>query len=168
MKTLIAYFSHSGENWYKNGLKNLNIGNCEILAKDLQESIGGDIFRIETKNVYPSGYYDCCNEAKKEIGKRPELKEILKNVSDYQKILLVYPIWWGTCPMAVFTFLESFDTSGKEIVLFATHEGSGFAESEMDVKKSCPKAIISRGFEMNGYKIALSKQYILDFEKKME
>ncbi len=68
----------------------------------------------------------------------------------YDVIFLGYPDWWGTMPMPVFTFLESYDFSGKTIVPFCTHEGSGMGHSEQDIAKACPKAIVLRGIAIHG------------------
>jgi len=74
------------------------------------------------------------------LNARPELTNTVENMESYDVIYLGYPNWWGTMPMAVFTFLESYDFSGKTIIPFCTHEGSGIGNSERDIKKLCPKA----------------------------
>jgi len=81
---------------------------------------------------------------------RPELRGQLPDMSSYDTIVLGYPCWWGTMPQAVFTFLESADFSGKKILPFCTHEGSGMGRSESDIKKLCPKATVARGLAITG------------------
>ena len=71
-------------------------------------------------------------------------------MADYDVIYLGYPNWWGTFPMAVFTFLESYDFTGKTIVPFCTHEGSGLGSSERDIKQLCPNAKILSGIAIRG------------------
>lgn len=74
----------------------------------------------------------------------------IPSISDYDTIILGYPCWWGTMPQAVFTFLESADFSGKKILPFCTHEGSGMGRSETDIKKLCPTATVAKGLAING------------------
>ena len=151
-KTLIAYFSHTGENYFGGTIKNISKGNTEVVAEFAQKATGGDLFEIKTVKTYPINYKECCDEAQKEgrENARPELKDSLPNIADYDTIILGYPCWWGTMPQAVFTFLESADFSGKKILPFCTHEGSGMGRSESDIKKLCPTADVVRGLAING------------------
>ena len=91
------------------------------------------------------------NVAKLELRQnvRPELSETVKNMEDYDTIYLGFPNWWETFPMAVFTFLESYNFSGKTIIPFCTHEGSGMG-GERDIKNLCPNAVIQKGIAIKG------------------
>lgn len=151
-KILIAYFSRKGENYLNGKIVNLNIGNTEVVAKKIQELTGGDLFRIETVQLYPADYNTTTKIAleEKRNHARPELKETVKNINFYDTVYLGYPNWWGTFPMAVFTFLESYDFSGKTIAPFCTHEGSGLGSSERDIRKLCPGAGILPGLAIRG------------------
>lgn len=91
---------------------------------------------------------------------RPELRGTLPDLSGYDTIVLGYPCWWGTMPQAVFTFLESADFSGKKILPFCTHEGSGMGRSESDIKKLCPAATVARGLAITGSSCASSEAAI--------
>ena len=95
------------------------------------------LFEIITIKPYPEDYYEATRVAKDELKKnaRPELIQAIKNMDDYDIIYLGYPNWWGTFPMAVSTFLESYDFSGITIIPFCTHEGSGIGRSEQDIRK---------------------------------
>jgi flavodoxin len=126
-KCLIAYYSREGNNYVSGSIVNLPIGNTEVIAKMIQEMTEGDLFRIDTVNSYPEDYTETTEVAKKELddNARPELSNNVKNMDSYNVIFLGYPIWWRTMPMALFTFLEEYDFSGKTIIPFCTHEGSG-------------------------------------------
>ena len=149
---LVAYFSRNGENYTKNGIENLRVGNTEVVAKKIAEFTGADMFKIETVNDYPVNYYETTNVAQEELRRnfRPELKKYLTDIEKYDTIYLGYPNWWGTMPMAVFTFLESVDLTGKVIKPFCTHEGSGLGNSEEDLKRYFPNAIIKKGLPIRG------------------
>lgn len=152
MKTLIAYFSHTGENYFGGSIRNISKGNTEVVAEFAQKAIEGDIFEIRTVKEYPVNYKECTEVAATEgkANARPKLSGILPNIAEYDTIILGYPCWWGTMPQAVFTFLESADFSGKKILPFCTHEGSGMGRSESDIKKLCPNATVAKGLAING------------------
>jgi flavodoxin len=151
-KTLIAYYSRKGQNYVGGSIVNLPVGNTEIVAKKIQAMIGGDLFEIDTVEAYPIDYTETTNVAmnEKRENARPELTETVDNMDSYDVIYLGYPNWWGTFPMAVFTFLESYDFSGKTIIPFCTHEGSGLGNSERDIKKLCTKANVESGLAIRG------------------
>ena len=150
--SLIAYYSRKGNNYMGGKIVNLPIGNTEVVATKIQKLTGGDLFQIETVKAYPADYIETTTVAMDEKKKnaRPELTEKIDNMDSYNVIYLGYPNWWGTFPMAVFTFLESYDFSGKTIIPFCTHEGSGLSNSERDIKKLCPNANVKSGFAIRG------------------
>ena len=152
MKKLIAYFSRSGNNYVNGTIKNLEVGNTEIAAKMIKEITGSDIFKIEPIRVYSIDYSRCIEEAKDDLNRdaRPELKDYLDSIEEYDVIYLGYPNYWGTMPMAVFTFLEKYDFSNKIIKPFCTHEGSGAGSSINDIKKICPQAKIKSALSIHG------------------
>lgn len=158
---LVAYFSRAGENYTKNGIENLRVGNTEVAAKVIAELTGADLFKIETVSDYPVDYQETTRVAQEELRDhvRPTLKNYLADYQKYDTIYLGYPNWWGTMPMAVFTFLESMDLTGKTIKPFCTHEGSGMGNSENDLKNYFPDAIIKEGLPIRGSDVnnALSK-----------
>src|SRR5699024_4482859 len=108
-------------------IKNLSKGNTEIVAEMIADITGGDLFQVETVKAYPDDYYECIDEAKKELreGARPELKKFCDNLNNYKNLIIGYPNWWGSMPMAMYTFLEHYDLTGKRIIPFCTNEGSG-------------------------------------------
>jgi flavodoxin len=151
-KCLIAYYSRKGNNYAGGSIVNLPIGNTEVIAKIIQEMTDGDLFHIDTVNSYPEDYTETTNVAKKEQNDnaRPELSNNVKNMDSYNVIFLGYPNWYGTMPMALFTFLEEYDFSEKTIIPFCTHEGSGMGQSENDIKKLCPKSNVLKGQPIRG------------------
>jgi len=167
-KSLIAYYSRKGNNYMGGKIVNLPIGNTEVVATKIQKLTGSDLFQIETVKTYPVDYTETTTVAMDEKKKnaRPELTERVDNMDSYDVIYLGYPNWWGTFPMAVFTFLESYDFSGKTIIPFCTHEGSGLGNSERDIKKLCPNAIVKSGLAIRGGSVKNADNEITDWIKK--
>jgi len=151
-KILIAYYSRKGQNYVGNRIVNLPVGNTEVAAKMAQELTGGDLFEIQTVKSYPVDYNETTEIAtvEKRTNARPELSTHVNNMDQYDTIILGYPNWWGTFPMAVFTFLEEYDFTGKTILPFCTHEGSGLGGSERDIRKLCPNANVLPGLAIRG------------------
>lgn len=137
-KPLVAYFSKSG--------------NTETIAKIIHELTEGDIYHIETVKSYPVDYKQTTEVAKKELrtNDRPKLKEHELNISKYDIIFLGYPNWWGTMPMAVYTFLESQDFSETTIIPFCTHGGGGVGKSVQEIRECCPKANVGEVLSIYG------------------
>ncbi len=137
-KTLVAFFSHSG--------------NTKVVAKNIKENVSGDLFQIETVELYPADYNAVVDKARKEktADYRPKLATKIQNMDSYDVIFIGYPNWFGTIPMEVFTFFEEYDFSGKTIVPFCTHEGSGLGQSERDIKKLCPNSGVLKGLAIRG------------------
>lgn len=139
-------------------IRNLEIGNTEVVAAIIQELTGAKMFKIEPLNPYSKDYNECISQAQddQKQNARPELKQYPKGIESYDTIYLGYPNYWGTMPMAVFTFLEHFDFTRKVIRPFCTHEGSGFGNSVNDIKRLCPSAILKSGLEIYGGRIQKS------------
>ena len=150
-KILVVYFSRKGRNYSNGAIANLKQGNTAAVAEKIAALLGAKTFEIETVKDYPVDYYECTAAAKAELeaNARPALKQN-GDVAGYDLILLGYPNWWGTAPMAVRTFLESHDFSGKTILPFCTHGGGGLGRSEADVKKLAPGAAVGRGLAIDG------------------
>lgn len=148
-KILIAYFSRTGENY---NVGNIEKGNTQIIAEMISEQTDGTLFRIQTVNPYPEDYMECTKIAQKEKDDdaRPELVNNVDNMNNYDVIFLGYPIWWGDMPMAVYTFMENYDFSGKTIVPFCTNEGSGLSDTVDNIKKACPDSSVLDGLAIQG------------------
>jgi flavodoxin len=137
-KILVAYFSHSG--------------NTRTVAEQIHKAVGGDLFEIKTVNAYPKDYNTVVDQAKREqaANTRPVLSSQVSNLNSYDVIFLGYPNWWGTLPMAMFTFLESYNFAGKTIIPFCTHEGSALGRSVNDIRKLAPQAAVRDGLAVRG------------------
>ena len=125
---LVVYFSHTG--------------NTREIADMIHLNTGGDISEIRAVKTYPDDYEALKKVAKQELnsGDNPALKTKISNIRSYNIIFIGYPIWWGTFPAPVRTFLSENDLSGKTIVPFSTHLGSGLGRSVSDISKLCPKS----------------------------
>lgn len=166
-KILIAYYSRAGQNYVSGAIKNLARGNTEIVAEFIQKAVGGELFKIDTVKNYPVDYTECTEVAKDELRAkaRPELKNYLDSLAEYDTIFLGYPIWWGAPPMAVATFLEHYDFAGKKVIPFATHEGSGLGGSVGFIKKIIPAANVKSGLAIQGASAARSEGEAARFAK---
>lgn len=152
MAELIAFYSRADENYFGGAMRYVEVGNTEKVAKMIADITGADTFKIEQMIPYAADYNTCIEEAKKDLksNARPELVSIPDSIAQYDEIYLGYPNYWGTMPMAVYTFLESFDFTGKTIHPFCTHEGSGLSSTESDIKKTAKGAIVTKGLAING------------------
>lgn len=153
-KTLVAYFSHSG--------------NSQVIAREFAEVLDGDLFEIKARHTYSSQYNTVVEEAKRELNAkaRPTLVDPLPDLKEYNTIVIGYPNWWGTMPMPCFTFLESADFSHKTIIPFCTHEGSGMGRSERDLQDLCPSAQVLKGFAIRGSTVLQARQSIINYLKE--
>lgn len=151
-KCLIAYYSRKGNNYVNGSIVNLPVGNTEVAATTIRELTGGDGFKIATVEDYPPDYEKTTEIARQELRQnaRPALSGRVENMAGYGVVLLGYPNWWGTMPMAVHAFLETYDFSGKTILPFCTHEGSGMGRSEGDIRRLCPGAKVQKGLSIRG------------------
>ena len=169
-KSLIVYFSRKGNNYVGGSIVNLPTGNTELIAKKIQELTGSEIFKIKTIRSYPEDYTEATNVAKEEQREnaRPELTELVDDMDSYDVIYIGYPIWYGTMPMAVFSFLETYDFSGKTIIPFCTHEGSGMGSNERDIKKLCPSANVLSGLAIRGSSVERADKDVANWLKKLD
>lgn len=168
-KSLSVYYSRKGSNYVGGSIVNLPIGNTEVIARKIQNLTGSDLSQIETVKPYPEDYTETTRVAQDELSSnaRPELTETVTDMASYEVIYLGYPNWWGTMPMAVFTFLESYDFSGKTIVPYCTHEGSGLGNSERDIKKLCPIAKVLPGLAIKGGTVGSADKDLESWLKKL-
>ena len=145
-KKLVAYFSASGT--------------TARLAKNIADTLGGDLFAIEPVEPYTSADLNWMDKKARSTvemqdkASRPAIVTGDVDVSGYDTILLGFPIWWYIAPTIINTFLEAYDFSGKTIVLFATSGGSGFGKALVYLQKSAPGATIQEGKLLNGHQTA--------------
>lgn len=137
-KILVAYFSKTG--------------NTEAVANMIAETTGADLFKVKTVIPYPEDYNKTVDIAREEQDNdaRPELSNHVENMDQYDVVFVGYPNWWGTMPMAMFTFLEEYDFTGKTIIPFCTHGGSALGNSEGDIESLCPDSELREGLAVSG------------------
>lgn len=141
-RRLVAYFSASGT--------------TAAAAKTLAEAAGASLYEIRPQVPYTPADLDWTNKKSRSSVEmsdksfRPPLADRDAHVEDYDTVFLGFPIWWYTAPTIVNTFLESYDFTGKTIILFATSGGSGFGKTAADLAASVPGAVIRDGKLLNG------------------
>ena len=141
-KKLVAYFSASGV--------------TEAVAKSLAKGADADLYQIRPEIPYTSADLDWMNKKSRssvemnDPSSRPGIFKGDLDISDYDVIFLGFPIWWYTAPHIIRTFLESYDFTGKTIILFATSGGSGLGKTAAELSSSCPGAKIIDGKLLNG------------------
>ena len=150
-KALVIFFSHAGENY---SVGNIEEGNTKIVADYISEITGADQFEIVAEKNYDMPYMDLIKVAQDEAkaGELPAYKGDV-DVTPYDVVFIGGPIWWGTYPQVMFSFFKDHDLSGKTVIPFTTHEGSGLASTVRDVKKALPKATVKDGFAIYGHEV---------------
>lgn len=149
-KILIAYFSRAGENY---GVGTVKKGNTRVLAEIIESELNNaDMFEITTVTPYPKSYDEATAIAQQEQKQkaRPKLSASVDNFDDYDTVFIGYPIWYSDMPMPIYTFLESYDFSGKTVIPFCTHAGSGLASTEQTIKDTLTDAKVLPGLAVKG------------------
>ena len=147
MAILIAYYSRAGENYFGGAYRRIAFGNTEKAAKMLTDLTGGKLYQIRQAQPYAEDYQTCIAEAKADLQKnaRPAVPDLPEDLAAYDEIYLGYPNYWGTMPMAVYTFLEHYDLTGKIIRPFCTHEGSGLSGTVGSIRAAASGATVLDG-----------------------
>ena len=159
-KSLIIYFSRADENY---AVGYIDKGNTEIVAEFVQELTGADMFKVEPLVPYAKDYSTCIQEAKKRIGNAP-IKEKLSDISAYNTVFVMSPIYWGTYAPEVETALDGLDFTDKTVRVISTHEGSGLASMVSDVKRMCPGAnVLKNGLAIKGSQAKNSKAKVAEW-----
>lgn len=165
---LVLYFSRKGQNYMDGEIVELEKGNTELVAEYIRDAVGADLFEIETVKEYPADYMECTEVAKQEQrdNARPKLKAYLRDVRDYDNIVIAGPCWWGTYPCAVFTQLEKLNFRGTRVFPVMTHEGSGEAKSREELKKFCTGAKVEKAFAIKGSDVPESEEKVAAWAMK--
>ncbi|MGQ9515319.1 MAG: flavodoxin [Thermoproteota archaeon] len=152
---LVAYFSHSG--------------NTRVIANQIHDGVGGDIFEIVAKDPYPSDYDEVVKQARKELKEqyRPKLKTKVDNMEAYDVVFVGYPNWCSTIPMPVATFLSEYDFSGKTIIPFCTHGGSRLGRSVSDIKELCPHSTILDGLPVRDRDVKSAQSEVSEWLREL-
>ena len=161
-RILVACLSRAGENYNVGQTREgsasaayagyIEKGNTAIMAALIAELTGGDLFEITTVTPYPEDYASMLRVAQEEIDSdaRPELAAAVENMADYDVIFIGYPIWHGRMPQAIYTFMESYDLTGKTVIPFNTHEGSGQSGTQQVIEKALPGSTVLQGLAIQG------------------
>ncbi len=141
-KTLILYFSHSG--------------NTRKVAEQIHARVGGELIELRTVVPYPRDYNAVVDQAQQEQQNdaRPQISTEIPDLDACDTVFIGFPNWWGTMPMPFFTLLEKYDLGNRTVIPFCTHEGSRLGRSERDLKRLCPRARLLEGFEVRGSRAA--------------
>ena len=165
MAKLVAFYSRADENYFGGQYRYIEVGNTEKVAHLIAEITGAELFKIEQAIPYSAQYQTCIEEAKRDLKakNRPELVNLPANMESYDEIYLGYPNYWGTMPMAVYTFLEHFDFNGKTIHPFCTHEGSGLSGTVKDIEKTCTGVTVTKGLAIQGSHVDHAESSVRDW-----
>ena len=164
-KALVIFFSHAGENY---SVGNIEVGNTKIVADYISDITGADQFEIVAEKDYDMPYMELIKVAQDEAkaGELPAYKGDV-DVAPYDLIFIGGPIWWGTYPQVMFTFFKDHDLSGKTVIPFTTHEGSGLASTVQDVKKAWPRATVEDGFAIYGHEVRTGRAKVGKWLKRL-
>lgn len=146
------------------------VGNTQFIAQAIQQAVGGDLFAIETVQQYPGTHDELLDFAYNELREnaRPDLASQIENLDDYNTIFLGYPNWNSDLPMPLYTFLESYDFSGKTIIPFVTHGGSGFSRTVSTIQELQPEAAVSEdGLSISRGDVADAAQQAMDWASSL-
>ena len=147
---LVVYFSRTGEQ-YTVGV--IDKGNTAIVAEMIAEQTGADLFEVmPADDHYPMTYDELTDMAKREQDEkaRPAYAGSLPDLSQYDTVFIGAPVWWGDWPMILYTVFENNDFSGKKLIPFSTHEGSGLAGFDRKLATACPDSEILDGLAVRG------------------
>ncbi|MGA2479779.1 MAG: flavodoxin [Spirochaetia bacterium] len=150
-KILVAYYSRTG--------------NTREIASQIHSLIGGDMFEIQPVVPYPADYEAVKKKAteEQEAGYKPALKSKVKDFGSYDTILVGSPVWWGTLPPPVSSFLSEYDFAGKTIIPFCTHLGSGQGRTISAITALCPQSKILKGIAIRGDAVKSAKKDVSDW-----
>lgn len=176
-KVLIAYFTWAENTVVENesaidpdattSASVLLPGNAGQMATWIQEEIGGDLFSIVVEDPYSNDYDECLERAadEKADAVRPNLIHQVENIDDYDVVYLGFPNWWYTCPMAIFSFVETYDLSDKVIVPFVTHGTGGFANTIDDLKAELPQSYFMEAIGIEREDVSQSENIVKDWAR---
>lgn len=143
-------------------------GNIGLVADMIANATGGELFSILTTERYPDNYDDTLDAAQAEKGSRPELASHIDSLNGYDTVFLGYPNWWGDMPMAVYSFLDEYDLSGKTIVPFVSSGGSGFSSTIRAIENAEPDATVLEGLSISASRAPQAEDDVADWLSRLE
>ena len=160
-ETLVVYFSRVGNTDFPADVDAVSsasvvrtedgiAGNAQLMAQWVAEETGGTLFEIRTAEKYPIDYTETTNVAKEEQNEnaRPALAAEIEDFDSYSTVCLVFPNWWGDLPMALYSFFEAYDFTGKTLYVSVTHGGSGFSRTVSTIEELAPGALVAEGLSV--------------------
>jgi flavodoxin len=155
-KVLVAYYSYGGS--------------TRQIANHIHDMAGGDILEIQPVTPYPNDYDAVVKQAKEELasGHKPELKTKIDNLSSYDMVFVGFPNWCNTFPAPVRTFLSQHDFSGKTIVPFCTHGGTGLGRSVTDISTLCPRSKLLDGTAILARDVKASQEKVSEWLQRIK
>ena len=138
-------------------------GNTGLVADMIANATDGELFSILTTEQYPDNYDDTLDAAQAERGSRPELASHIDSLDSYDTVFLGYPNWWGDMPMAVYSFLDEYDLSGKTIVPFVSSGGSGFSRTIRAIENAEPDATVLEGLSISASRAPQAEDDVADW-----
>ena len=176
-KVLVAYFTRIGntDSGFPEGVDATTSaslqqtddgikGNAQMIAEWIADETGGDMFAIESEDLYPADYDATVEKASKDQSAetRPALKSHVDNMDQYKTVVMVFPNWWGDLPMPVYSFFDEYDLAGKDIVVYVTHEGSRYSGTVGTISELEPEASVREGLSVRGGDVAGSEAEVRD------
>jgi flavodoxin len=151
-KAIVIFFSHAGDNY---SVGNIEVGNTKIVADYITEITGATQYEIVTHKYDGMTYTPLINLAKEEAnkGELPPYEGAAPDLSQYDTVFIGGPVWWGTYPQVMFTLFKDINLDGKTVIPFTTHEGSGLASCESDIRKTFPNAKVQKGWSIYGHEV---------------
>ena len=142
-------------------------GNAQLIAEWIADEADCETLEVVSSKKYPADYNETVDKAREEKndGERPELTGMPDELSSYDTIWLTFPNWWSDLPMPVYSFFDKYDLSGKTIIVFVTHEGSGFSNTVSTIKELEPDANVIEGLSVKGGSVYDAEQKIRDWVK---
>ncbi|MGM9646809.1 MAG: flavodoxin [Eubacteriales bacterium] len=169
-QTLVVYFSQPDN--VDNStvvIDGQTLGNTQYMAYVIQENTGANIFRIVPETSYPTDHDALVDLAREEQRKdaRPAFVGEIENFNEYDTVFVGYPNWWSDMPMILYTFFDTYDFSGKTIIPFNTHGGSGFSNTISTIRRLEPDAEVLNGLSISRNHIQDAKQEIVEWVKSL-
>ncbi len=165
-KSIVIFFSHAGDNY---SVGNIEVGNTKIVADYITEIKGADQFEVVTHKYDSMAHMPLIELAKEEAnkGELPPYEGTAPDLSQYDTVFIGGPVWWGTYPQVMFTLFKDINLDGKTVIPFTTHEGSGLASCESDVRSAFPKANVLKGWSIYGHEVRTGKAKVEKWLKSL-
>lgn len=180
-KVLTVYFTRVGNSDFEEDVDAVSsaslmkddgtlVGNSQLLATMVYNAVGGGLYGIQTEKKYPSAYSDTVSVARDEMDSDEvvALSGSLPDMAEYDTVVLVFPVWWGTIPGAVKSFLQSVDLAGKTIYPLVTHGGSGAGNSVEDMRKLCGADVSGKVLEVFDDDVTDAAGTVLEWLKSLK